>query len=141
MKKMLMTVAAAATLGMTALSAMPAAAQPYGGGYGAGYGGGYGGGYSDHGYGDRGNSTSERIQRLQWRITQSERSGDLNHWEARRLYDNLYGIRRLEARYRYDGNLTRWERNDINQRLDQLSQRLRYQRTDDDRGYGGPRRY
>jgi hypothetical protein len=125
MKKMIMAVAAVATLA----AALPAAAQPYTGGHDrGGYGGGYGGGYSD----GRDGGINERQQRLSWRINQAERSGDLSHWEARRLRENLWTIKRLEARYRY-GGLNRWEHNDLDQRLDRLSRQIRFEQHDDDR--------
>ncbi len=128
MNKMLMAVAAVATLG-TAAVALPAAAQPYGGG---GYGGGghYGG---SHG----GGSINARQDEIQHRIARGERSGRLNHREARRLREQLWEIKRIEARYRYDGRLSRWERSDLDQRLDRLSFRLRQEVRDDDYGYGG----
>lgn len=120
MNKMLMAVAAAATLGTTAL-AMPAAAQP-------GYGGGYGGGYDDRG------SIDERQDQLQRRIARAEQNGRLNRREARRLREQLWTIHRIEARYRYDGRLNRFERADLDQRLDQLAVRVRQEVRDDDYG-------
>lgn len=123
MKTMLMAVAAVATLG-TAAVAMPAAAQPYGG---------YGGGY------DRGGSINERQAQLQHRIARAEQNGRLNHREARRLREQLWDIHRIEARYRYDGRLNRWERADLDQRLDRLTFRVRQEVRDDDYGYPRPR--
>lgn len=123
MKTMLMAVAAVATLGTTAL-AMPAAAQPYGGGYG--------------GY-DRGGSINERQAQLQHRIARAEQTGRLNRREARRLREQLWDIHRIEARYRYDGRLNRWERADLDQRLDRLTFRVRQEVRDDDYGYPRPR--
>ncbi|RYF94361.1 MAG: hypothetical protein EON95_05570 [Caulobacteraceae bacterium] len=128
MKKMLMAVAAVATLGTTAL-ALPAAAQPYGG-----YGGGYG-----H---DRGGSIDARQAQIQQRIARAEYSGRLNRREAARLREQLWSIHRIEARYRYDGRLSRWERADLDQRLDNLAVRVRQEVRDDDYGHdGGYRRY
>ena len=129
MKTMLMTVAAVATLG-TAAMAMPAAAQPYGGGYGH----------------DRGGSIDAREAQLQERIARAEHSGRLNRREARRLREQLWDIHRVEARYRYDGRLNRWERADLDQRLDRLAFRVRQEVRDDDYGHGrdrydGYRRY
>lgn len=134
MNKMLMAVAAVATLG-TAAVALPAAAQPYGGG---GYGGGgYGGGGYGGGYG--GGSINARQDEIQQRIARGERNGRLNHREARRLREQLWDIKRIEARYRYDGGLNRWERSDLDQRLDRLAFRVRQEVRDDDYGHGGPR--
>jgi hypothetical protein len=124
MKTMLMTVAAVATLGTAAL-AMPAAAQPYGGGYGH----------------DRGGSINERQAELQQRIARAEHSGRLNRREAARLREQLWTIHRIEARYRYDGRLNRFERSDLDQRLDRLAFRVRQEVRDDDYGRGGHRRY
>jgi len=114
MKTLMIAVAAAATLGATALTVAPAAAQPYGGGYG-----------------DRA-SIDERQQRLQWRIARAERRGDLSRREAFALRQRLWDIHRIEARYRYDGRLSRWERVDLDRRLDQLSAMFRYERHDAD---------
>jgi hypothetical protein len=119
MKTMMMAVAAVATLGTAAL-AMPAAAQPYGGGYGGG-------------------SINERQAQLQHRIARAEQTGRLNHREARRLREQLWDIHRVEARYRYDGRLNRWERADLDQRLDRLTFRVRQEVRDDDYGYPRPR--
>lgn len=127
MKMMLMAVAAVATLG-TAAAAMPAAAQPYGGGYGGGYG---------HGGGGGGGGINARQDEIQDRIARAERKGRLNHREARRLREQLWEIKRIEARYRYDRHLSRWERSDLDQRLDRLAWRLRQEVRDDDYGYGG----
>ena len=124
MKTMLMAVAAVVTLGTTAL-AMPAAAQPYGGGYGGGY--------------ERGGSINERQAQLQHRIARAEQTGRLNHREARRLREQLWDIHRVEARYRVDGRLNRWERSDLDQRLDRLAFRVRQEVRDDDYGYPRPR--
>ncbi|WGM38542.1 hypothetical protein [Caulobacter sp. NIBR1757] len=128
MKKMLMAVAAVATLG-TAAAAMPAAAQPYGGG-------GYGGGYGGYGHGGGIDARQDEIQN---RIARAERNGRLNHREARRLREQLWEIKRIEARYRYDRHLSRWERSDLDQRLDRLAWRVRQEVRDDDYGHGGPR--
>ena len=136
MKKMLMAVAAVATLA-TAAAAMPAAAQPYGGGHGGGgYGGGYGSGHDGGGYG-HGGGINARQDEIQNRIARAERKGRLNHREARRLREQLWEIKRIEARYRYDRHLSRWERSDLDQRLDRLAWRVRQEVRDDDYGYGG----
>ena len=125
MKTMLMAVAAVATLG-TASVAMPAAAQPYGG-YGYGY--------------DRGGSIDAREAQLRERIARAEMNGRLTRGEARRLREQLWSIHRIEARYRYDGHLNRFERADLDERLDRLTMRVRQQVRDDDYGYGGYRRW
>ena len=114
MKTLIIAVAAAATLGASGLSAAPAAAQPYGGGY------------------HNGGSVNERQQRLQWRISQGERRGTISRREARYLYGQLWEINRIEARYRHDGRLNRWERADLDRRLDRLSAQIRYERHDAD---------
>jgi hypothetical protein len=121
MKTMLMAVAAVATLG-TAAVAMPAAAQPYGG----------------YGY-DRGGSIDAREAQLRERIARAEMNGRLTRGEARRLREQLWSIHRIEARYRYDGHLSRFERADLDQRLDRLTMRVRQQVRDDDYGYPRPR--
>ncbi|PZQ59546.1 MAG: hypothetical protein DI570_15685 [Phenylobacterium zucineum] len=104
-----------------ALTAGAAAAQPYG--YGAGY--------------DRGGWTpiERRLERLDHRIDQGVRSGQLTRREADRLRDQFYGVARLEARYSRNG-LSNWERQDLDRRFDQLSRQIRWERSDRDRRYG-----
>jgi hypothetical protein len=48
------------------------------------------------------------------------------------LREDLRNVERLEARYRRDG-MSRWEVSDLDRRLDVLSQRVRFNRHDDDR--------
>lgn len=84
---------------------------------------------------------NERQRDIAFRIDQGQRNGGLTYREARMLRNELNDINRLEARYRYDG-LSRWERNDLDRRLDVLSQRVRFDRHDNDRrGYDGRGRW
>lgn len=102
---------------VTALTAGAASAQPYG-------------------Y-DRGGWTpiERRLERLDHRIDQGVRSGQLTRREADRLRDRFYSVVRLETRYSRNG-LSNWERQDLNRRFDQLSRQIRWERRDPDRRYG-----
>lgn len=72
---------------------------------------------------------------LDARIDQGLRSGQLTAVEAEDLRDDFDAIARTEAAFRVDG-LSPSERADLNRRLDDLSERIRLARTDDDRVYG-----
>lgn len=74
---------------------------------------------------------SMRIDRLDHRIDQGVRNGQLSRREAVRLRSNFRDLVRLENRYSRDG-LSRWERQDLNQRFDRLSAQIRYERRDRD---------
>jgi hypothetical protein len=67
---------------------------------------------------DRDGINAEQRQ-LERRIYQGMRSGRLSEREAGRLRAEFGHIVHLEARYRRNG-LTRWERVDLNRRLDRL---------------------
>lgn len=111
-----------ATAAIAAVAA-PATAQP---GYGGGRGG-YGGGY---------NQFEQRLDRLEERIERGVERGDLTRREAFRVRQDVRDLRVLENRYSR-GGLSGWEARDLDQRLDGLQQRIRYERRDgDDRGDG-----
>lgn len=116
---------------VTALSAGAASAQGYGGGYGRGDGYARGGPWM---------SINERQARLDARIDQGIRSGQLTRNEAYRLRSEVDGLMRLEHRYRR-GGLNGWERADLDRRFDALSAQIRFERRDDDRRYGYNDRY
>lgn len=102
---------------MTALAAAaaPAGAQPYG-------------------Y-DR-NPARADSERLERRIDRAEMNGRLSRREADRLHGQLREIERVSWRYRQDGRLTHWERDDLNRRYSVLEARLRFERNDREYGYG-----
>lgn len=113
--KTLMIALAAAT----ALTAGAASAQPYG----------------RHHDGGRWMSINDRQERLDWRIDQGVRSGQITRNEAYRLRGEFRRIASLEARYRYNG-LSGWERADLDRRFDALQREIRHERRDGDRRYG-----
>ena len=76
-------------------------------------------------------SINQRQARLDQRIDQGVRNGALSQAEAVSLRGEFRDIVRLEDRYRANG-LTQAERNDLDQRLDRLQQRIRIERRDDD---------
>ena len=82
-------------------------------------------------------SINDRQQRLETRIEAGIRSGDLTRVEARQLRADFNALARLEARYRVNG-LSAWERQDLDQRFDELSMRIRMERADlDERDFRG----
>jgi len=111
MKTIIIALAAA-----TALSAGAASAQGYG-------------------YGREWMPIEQRLERLDNRIDQGVRSGQLTRREAYQLRAQFNGIVRLEARYSRNG-LNNWERADLDRRFDNLSAQIRMARRDDDRRYG-----
>ncbi len=119
MKKILLATAiAAASLGAAGTAS---AASPYS----------YGAAYSYHGQNI--NAAQRNIDR---RIDMGVRRGDLTRREAASLRAEFRQIAQLEYRYRYNG-LTRWERQDLDRRLDRLSARVRFERHDyNNRGRG-----
>jgi hypothetical protein len=108
----------------TVLSAGAASAQPYG-----------------YARGDRWMSINERQARLDQRIEQGLRNGQLTRGEAYRLRREFRRIAYLENRYRSNG-LSGWERADLDRRFDALSAQIRSERHDGDRyGYNTYPRY
>ena len=77
---------------------------------------------------------NQRQARLDQRIDQGVRSGQLTRREADRLRDEYREIARIENRYRR-GGLSNWERNDLDRRFDRLAMQIRYERRDGDRRY------
>src|SRR5436190_20854338 len=124
MKKLIFTAITAATLMGGA-----AIAQPYG------YDRSYDNGYHRGAYADGWVSINDRQARLDRRIDQGIRSGQLTRREAWNLRSQFNGLARLEARYRVNG-LSSWERADRDRRLDNLSMQVRAERRDDERRYG-----
>lgn len=83
----------------------------------------------------------ERIDWLQERINRGIRDGSLDPAEARRSQWQLDRIRRDLRSSRRDGGGLSWrERQDIQARLDDLSQKIRWRRSND-RGYRAHDRY
>lgn len=62
---------------------------------------------------------------LQWRIERAEQRGVLDRRDAWRLKVQLRETDRLGWRYRRDGVVDRWERNDLNRRYSQIGDDLR----------------
>lgn len=124
-KKALLSLLAASAVAI----ATPALAQSYGGhggGHGGGYNGGHGGGYN--GGWNGGGLNGEQAQLAQ-RIDRAAYRGAISRREAQDLRHQLNQYERLEYRYRRDG-LSRWERNDLSQRLDRIRWQLREDRRD-----------
>lgn len=83
-------------------------------------------------------SIEDRKLRLDRRIEQGLRSGQLTNDEAELLRDEFDDLATLEARYRV-GGVSAWERADLDRRMDALADRIGDERTDPDREYGWSR--
>jgi hypothetical protein len=81
------------------------------------------------GYG-RWQGFGDRIDGLDRRIDDGERTGDITRSEAVRLRDDLRDIARTEARYSRSDGLSGWERDDLDARLDRLDVRVSRERRD-----------
>ena len=71
---------------------------------------------------------NHRIAHQQVRITREVRQGDMSRQEARGLRRDVHGIRKQERAYAQangnNGHLTRAQRRDLNQQLNQTSQAI-----------------
>lgn len=74
---------------------------------------------------------SERQANLFARIEAGIRNGSLTEQEAGRLKARFNNLAMRDERYR-KGGYSDWERNDLQRRLDELSERIRYQKNDGD---------
>lgn len=89
----------------------------------------------DHQDNGRWVSISERQRTLDTRIERGVQRGDLTRREAMNLRREADQIARLEYRYRANG-LSNWERRDLDRRFDQLASQIRWERRDNQYGYG-----
>jgi len=80
----------------------------------------------------RKDSFERRIAELDRRIDAGVRGGQLTRDEARNLRNALERVREKDARYRSDGALSNEERMALNQMLNSLEERIRYERNDTD---------
>lgn len=80
----------------------------------------------------------DRIERFERRIEQGLRSGQLTEAEADDLRADIDAVARIEARYRIDG-LSRTELADLDERFDELADRIGLERRDRERDYGWSR--
>ena len=121
MKRLLISALAIASLGA---AVVPAAAQPYGARYAS-------------------QDINAKESNIASRIDQGARRGDLTRQEAWGLRSQLRDIQNLEYRYRHNGGgynagpngLSGWERQDLQRRLDRLSQSVFVNRRDDQHRY------
>lgn len=130
-KKALLSLLAASAVAI----ATPTLAQSYGHdrghdrgydrGHDRGYSGEYNGGWQGGGHGEfraQQARLSERVDRAAWR-------GSISRREAQNLRWQLDEVQRLSWRYSRDG-LSRWERRDLEDRLDRIRYQLREDRHD-----------
>ena len=75
---------------------------------------------------------NERQANQTARIQQGVKSGELTHGEAQELRTERRDIRDLEHTYKEDGTLTRDEREDLHQQLDQQSHEIYEEKHDDE---------
>jgi hypothetical protein len=76
---------------------------------------------------------NERQANQTARIQQGVKSGELTHDEAQELRTERRDIRDLEHTYKEDGALTRDERQDLHQQLNQQSQEIYEEKHDDEK--------
>jgi hypothetical protein len=118
-KKALLSLLAASAVAV----ATPALAQSYG--HGRGYEHGYNGGWNG---GGNGGLNGEQA-RLAQRVDRAAYRGTISRREAQNLRWQLDEVQRLSWRYGRDG-YSRWERNDLENRLDRIRYQLREDRRD-----------
>jgi hypothetical protein len=122
-KKALLSLLAASAVAI----ATPTLAQSYGHGRGhdRGYDHGYNGGWNG---GGNGGLNGEQA-RLAQRVDRAAYRGTISRREAQNLRWQLDEVQRLSWRYGRDG-YSRWERNDLENRLDRIRYQLREDRRD-----------
>lgn len=122
-KKALLSLLAASAVAI----ATPTLAQSYGHGQGhdRGYDHGYNGGWNGGGHG----GLQGEQARLAQRVDRAAYRGAISRREAANLRWQLDEVRRLSWRYGRDG-YSRWERNDLENRLDRIRYQLREDRRD-----------
>jgi hypothetical protein len=122
-KKALLSLLAASAVAI----ATPTLAQSYGHGRGhdRGYDHGYNGGWNGGGHG----GLQGEQARLAQRVDRAAYRGAISRREAANLRWQLDEVRRLSWRYGRDG-YSRWERNDLENRLDRIRYQLREDRRD-----------
>jgi hypothetical protein len=76
---------------------------------------------------------NERQANQTGRIVQGVKSGELTHGEAQDLRTERRDIRELEQTYKSDGALTKDERQDLHQQLNQQSQEIYEEKHDDEK--------
>lgn len=84
---------------------------------------------------DRAGYRGRAADRLDWRIDQGVRRGQLTRAEAARLYAELNWLSAAERRAARDG-LSWRERQELDRRYDRLAWEVRRERRDDDRRHG-----
>ncbi len=89
---------------------------------------------ADHGQRDAG--VHERQHRIEQRIEQGVRTGELSPREFHRLQHELREIQRTEYYFRADGHFSGREREELHARLDHLSRDVYRQKHDGERRYG-----
>jgi hypothetical protein len=83
-----------------------------------------------------------RMDYLSRQIDNATQNGQLDRREAWRARSALRDVSATERQYLRDGYLTRYERADLDRRLNMVAQQVRFDRTDDDGPrYGDHRRY
>ena len=87
-------------------------------------------------HGERDSGINERQARLEQRIEQGWRRGELTRQEFGRLQNEMREIERAEHHFWSDGRLTPRERGELHARLDQVSRLVQHERRDVERRHG-----
>jgi hypothetical protein len=88
--------------------------------------------FADHGR-HHDDGIDARQSRIEQRMEQGRRSGELTRNEYVRLRNELRHIARDEHAFRADGHLSHRERQNLNARLDAVAQAVRYEVRDGER--------
>ena len=91
--------------------------------------------FADHGRHDDSmrDGIDARQSRIEQRMEQGRRSGELTRSEYVRLRNEMRHIRRDEQYFRGDGHLSQRERQNLHARLDAVAQAVRYEVRDGER--------
>jgi hypothetical protein len=77
----------------------------------------------------------QRLERLEWRLREGTRRGDLNQWEARRFWGDLRDIREMKRSFQYSHGISPREAQILDNRIDRFGYALRAELRDDRYGW------
>jgi hypothetical protein len=82
----------------------------------------------------------QRLDRLEWRLREGTRRGDLNQWEARRFWGDLRDIREMKRSFQYSNGISPREAQILDNRIDRFGYALRAELRDDRYGWNNDNR-
>ena len=81
----------------------------------------------------------QRLDRLEWRLREGTRHGDLNRYEARRFWGELRDIREMKRSFQYSQGISPREARVLDNRIDRFGYALRAELRDDRYGWNDRR--